>query len=168
MRPLNPGDPLIRLNRVIQLGAVGMALLCLPCTLAADSNTVTITTDAPLNFGSLISSPAAGTETVSSAGAVATTGGTIAFGNSAAPASFTISLDEGKTDYSILLPSSATLTGTGASMRVDAFESTPPSGGRIKAKKGPQTMTVGATLHVGANQAAGSYSGTFTITVTGD
>jgi len=156
------------MDRLTWRGALGVVLLFLPWTLSAAPGALKITNDVPLTFGTLIAGSTAGTVTVSSSGTTTTTGGVIAFGAGAAPASFTISLDKGKTDYSIQLQSSLNLTGTGAPMPVNLVESTPPSGGRIRAKTGDEVMTVGATLHVAANQAAGSYSGTFNVTVTNE
>jgi hypothetical protein len=51
-------------------------------------------------------------------------------------------------------------------MTVDNFTSTPTTSGTLSAA-GAQTIDVGATLNVGANQAAGTYvSGTpFSVTV---
>lgn len=71
--------------------------------------------------------------------------------------------------YTITLPSSAvTLSGTGSTpptMTVDTFTSNPTSTGTLDATLGTSTLNVGATLHVGANQTPGLYSGTFSVTV---
>jgi hypothetical protein len=152
------------MKRLLWRVTLGMAVVALPSSLFAGA--VQITNDVPLNFGSLISGGAAGAMVVSSSGATSTTGGVVAFGAAATPGSFTITIEQGNPNYTILLPSAATLTGTGANMTVDGFESTPGTGGHIRPPAGMQVMTVGATLHVGANQAAGSYIGTFNITVT--
>ena len=161
---LASGDPLIRMNGLMQRGAMVLVLLSLPGTVRAGA--VQITNDVPLAFGSLISGATPGTITITSSGTTSTTGGVIAFGAGAAAASFTISIEKGNPNYSIVLPSSANLIGTGAPMLVDGFESTPGNGGHVRPPTGFQDMTLGATLHVGANQAAGTYSGTFNITVT--
>ncbi len=122
-----------------------------------------------LDFASLLSGITAGSVTVSSSGTRSTTGGASAVGGGFTPASFQVSITQGNPHYSIQLPvGSVTLSGTGGSMLVDTFESTPGGPGFVGFAPGAgfQVMTVGATLHVPANQAAGSYSGTFTVTVT--
>jgi spore coat protein U-like protein len=48
-------------------------------------------------------------------------------------------------------------------MTVDNFSSTPNGTGTLTA--GTQNITVGGTLNVGAAQASGSYTGTFSVTV---
>jgi hypothetical protein len=159
------GDPMIQMNRLIRCGTLGLILLSLPWTLSAAA--VQIKNNVPLTFGNLISGSTSGTVKVSSSGAATTTGGVIAFGGGSAPASFTISIEKGNPHYTIQLSGGTSLVGPGASMPVDLFESTPPAGGgRISPPAGFEDMTVGATLHVGANQAAGMYSGTFDVTVT--
>jgi Domain of unknown function (DUF4402) len=140
------------------------ALLFLPWTLCAAA--IQITNNVPLTFGNLISGTSAGTVNVSSSGATSTSGGVIAFGGGSAPASFTISIPQGNPNYTVLLAISANLTGPGSSMVVDSFETTPAGSGHIRPPTGFQDMTVGATLHVAANQAPGIYSGTFDVTVT--
>ncbi len=65
--------------------------------------------------------------------------------------------------YSITLPSSATLTSGGDTMTVDTF--THDAGGAPTLVFGSDTFNVGATLKVDPNQAVGTYSGTFAVTV---
>jgi hypothetical protein len=152
------------MNGFIRRGAIGVVLLSLPWTLSADD--VTMTNQAGLAFGSLISGSTTGTVTVSSSGATSTTGGVIAFGGGSAPASFSISIDKGYNNYTIQLPGTANLTGPGVSMVVNSFESTPGSGSHSRTTQFV-VMKVGATLSVPANQVAGSYNGTFQVTVHG-
>ena len=64
----------------------------------------------------------------------------------------------------ITLPSTATITSGSNSMVVDHFVSN-PSGQGLLDGTGKQNISVGGTLHVGAAQAIGNYTGTFTITV---
>ncbi len=68
--------------------------------------------------------------------------------------------------YSITLPSSATLTSGGNTMTVDTY--TDDAGATPTLPGGSDTFNVGATLNVGADQAKGSYSGTFLVTVNYD
>jgi len=50
-------------------------------------------------------------------------------------------------------------------MTVGMFTSNPSGAGTLSAG-GNQTLSVGATLNVGAGQATGTYSGIFSVTVT--
>ncbi len=70
---------------------------------------------------------------------------------------------EGNQAYTISLPSSATLTGPGTAMTLDTFTDDNPSPSLPPA--GSETFNVGGTLHVGASQAAGAYSGSISVTV---
>jgi hypothetical protein len=123
---------------------------------------------ADLDFGSMVAGSSAGLVTVSSSGTRATTGGVSTVGGGFTPASFTVSIQQGNPNYAIQLPVGSTnLNGSaGGSMVVDSFESTPGGSGHVPPPIGFEVLTVGATLHVGANQVAGIYSGTFNITVT--
>jgi hypothetical protein len=71
--------------------------------------------------------------------------------------------------FTIDLPRSITIQRTGGSetMTVDAFRSNLSSdcGPGASGCGSPYTLLVGATLHVEANQKAGQYVGTFTVTV---
>lgn len=67
--------------------------------------------------------------------------------------------------YSILLPANDTVTLSSGSntMTLRDFVSNPSGSGILSG--GSQTLNVGATLVVGANQPPGNYSGTYTITI---
>jgi hypothetical protein len=128
-----------------------------------------------MNFGNVAASAALGTVVLAPAG------GRIAGGGVTLPtvigtvtaASFNVS-GQANLTYSITLPAGATTIASGANtMTVDTWLSTPTValGGTLSAL-GAQTLLVGATLHVAASQAAGSYSssnaggsGNFTVTV---
>ena len=78
----------------------------------------------------------------------------------------------GPVHFTVVLPSSITIQriGGGETMTVDRFRSSISSDCAPGAPAGscpgsPYTLMVGATLHVDANQAAGRYIGTFTVTV---
>lgn len=65
--------------------------------------------------------------------------------------------------YTITLPSSVSIgNGAGASMTVNAFTGSQNTGTLVA---GADSFTVGGTLNVAANQAAGEYTGTFSVTV---
>lgn len=82
-------------------------------------------------------------------------------------ASFTVQGQANYT-YAITLPSSVSIydAGNANNMTVSTFMSVPSVAGVLSAS-GSQRLDVGATLHVGAGQAAGNYtSGTpFSVTV---
>jgi hypothetical protein len=127
---------------------------------------ITINKTVDMNFGNLYSA-AAGTVVLDPAGARSITGGvTLAPGGTVTAASFTVGGTPNVT-YSITLPAGATTITSGANtMTVDTWTSTPTPTGTIGGG-GTQTLTVGATLNVGAAQPAGIYvSGTaFDVTV---
>lgn len=135
------------------------------CTVGANS----VTTTRDLSFGAIVSGPA-GLVTVSPAGVRSATGGAVILGTSqfaqAASAEFAVcSATDATVTFS--LPASAAMdrSGGGGTMSVTDFTSNPPSGAMSVTTLGQSTLAVGATLNVGSNQAAGSYSGTFAVTV---
>ena len=99
---------------------------------------------------------------------VSVTGGVVNLGGAPTAASFTVTVPTpGNKSYTIVLPASAILTGPGAAtMTVDTFTSNPPCCAGTVNNTRTEVVTVGATLHVAANQAGGSYSGTATFIVT--
>lgn len=125
-----------------------------------------ITKTADLQFGKFTRS-SAGTVIVTPAGTRSSTGGVTPFGGGVSAAAFDVS-GTPLTVYTITLPASASISdGASHSMAVDTFASTPSGTGSFGAG-GHQTLQVGGTLHVAANQATGSYTGTFDVTVTGN
>jgi hypothetical protein len=128
---------------------------------------IAISKTVDMNFGNVAASAALGTVVLTPAGARSATGGVTlpATAGTVAAASFTVTGTAGYT-YSITLPSTPTTITFGANnMTVDTFTSNPTPTGTLVG--GTSTLTVGATLNVGANQASGVYvSGTpFTVTV---
>jgi len=69
--------------------------------------------------------------------------------------------------FSIVLPADGTVTLTSGSntMPVISFASNPSGSGTLDST-GNKSVSVGATLLVGANQTAGNYTATFPVTVT--
>lgn len=130
-----------------------------------------------LNFGKIIAGTTAGTVTVAPAGGRTVTGGTkTATDLTAKPARFAGKGSSNQTVAIAVLSGVSTLTRTGGTekMTMDTFiiGSTPtatlttvPLAFRISSTTGIFTFPVGATLHVGGNQAPGNYTGTFTITL---
>lgn len=140
---------------------------------ATASTTATIITpiaiekDVDMNFGNIAVSPTlGGTVVLPTSGARTKTGGVtlpVVTGTVSA-ASFTVT-GEGNSTYSITLPSSAiTLTSPSGTMTVENFVSTPSNTGALN--NGSQEVKVGATLNVGAAQAAGTYTNESSLFVT--
>ncbi len=129
---------------------------------------IAITKDVDMNFGNLAVNASTGTVVLTPAGTRSATGGVsflAASPGTVTAASFTVSGLAGAT-YSITLPSGAlTITSGANTMTVDSWTSSPTPTGTLTG--GTETLTVGATLNVGASQAAGTYiSGTpFDVTV---
>ena len=159
------------------LALVGLAalLLCGQSAFAAGSvsatghasatiiTPLTIAESVQLNFGTIAPGTNADTLIVSPSGSPTIGSYLQTAGTPAAAAAFTVN-GQGTLAYAITLPSAAvTLTSGADSMSVDTFVSTPSGSGALAA--GTQTVNVGATLHVGASQAAGSYTGTYSVTV---
>jgi hypothetical protein len=128
---------------------------------------ISISKTVDMNFGNVAVSAVAGTVVLSTTGNRTTSGGVTlpAINGTVKAASFTVNGLSGTT-YTITLPSTATILSSGANnMSVTAFNSTPSSTGLLTG--GTQIVTVGATLTVSANQAAGDYTSAtpFTMTV---
>jgi hypothetical protein len=127
-----------------------------------------------LAFGNVVPSGVAGTLALTAASpTVATAGGGItqpvATPGTRTAAVFTVG-GEGGFTYAITLPSTPqTITGpAAATMTVTAFASSPITTGTLSnalGAAGTETLYVGGTLNVGVNQAAGAYTGTFSVTV---
>jgi hypothetical protein len=127
---------------------------------------ISITAGTALNFGDVVPSGAVGTVTVDPTGLRTSTGGA-SLGNATgvAAGAFTVN-GQGSATYAITLPANGVVTVTSGanSMAVNNFTSSPSGTGALSAG-GSQALTVGATLSVGAAQAAGSYTGTYQVTV---
>lgn len=127
-----------------------------------------------LDFGDIIPGPTAGVVRILPDGTRTVTGGVTVVGNTHQPARFA---GLGSFNQQVLINVSANsiqLTGPGAPMTLSQFEigSTPtailtttPLRFRITSTNGQFNFPLGARLAVGANQAAGNYSGTFSITL---
>ena len=127
-----------------------------------------------LDFGDIVPSASAGTVRIRPDGSRSRTGGVTLVGAGGEPARFA-GLSSFNRQVNISLGSNTIwITGPGTRMRVRNFEigstptailSTAPTRFRITSPLGNYNFPVGATLEVGANQAPGDYSGTFTITL---
>jgi hypothetical protein len=127
-----------------------------------------------LDFGRVIRSSTAGTVTIAPDGTRTKTGGVTLIGTGFQAAEFAgMGTNNQRVDVS-LGANQIFVTGPGAPMRVHTFVigSTPtavltttPRRFRINSPTGIFIFPVGATLDVGANQAPGTYNGTWTITL---
>jgi len=153
----------MRMPPKVAVAVAALGLACL-CTGLAQAQLIGISNTRALAFGELVAGVTSGTAVVSPAGARILTGG-VSAGNSGGitSASFTVTGIPLLT-FAITLPSSAAITAGGNSMTVNTFTSSPSGTGQLSVL-GSQTVTVGATLNVGASQASGSYTGTFSVTV---
>lgn len=125
---------------------------------------IAITKDVDLDFGAF-SALTGGTVVISPAGARSATGAVVLSATDTGnAASFTVT-GQADATYAITLPASATITHTDTvtTMTIDTFTSNPSSTGTLTA--GTETLTVGGTLTVASSQAAGSYTGTFDVSV---
>jgi hypothetical protein len=128
-------------------------------------STVNLITLSGMVFGEISASNMPGTIVLEPGGTRTSTGGaTLNSAVPGGPASFEIIGDTSAT-YIITLPNSVTLSSpNGQSMQVDQFTSLPSETGQLDGG-GRQTLFVGGTLNVGANQLYGDYSGVMTVIV---
>lgn len=119
-----------------------------------------------LNFGTVTRSSTSGTIVVTSAGTRSQGGGaSILSSSSFSPAPFTVT-GENNASFNIALPDDndveLTRDGETEKMEVTGFEH---NSGLVLSGLGVATFSVGATLNLDANQVAGDYSGSFSVTI---
>ncbi|HOV35238.1 MAG TPA: DUF4402 domain-containing protein [Dysgonamonadaceae bacterium] len=121
-----------------------------------------------LQFGKIIAAPTAGQVAIQLDGTRTIAAGNVVLFNQGSDhqaASFKTMGTPGA-GYSLVLPAdgSVSLTRTGGTetMTIEGFVHS--ANGTLDASTGEETFNVGATLNVGANQAPGQYTGTFTVT----
>ena len=162
----------VHLAAAALLGAA--ALLPLPALAATGTGTATATVIVPITISSTqnlafgrFSANTGGTVVIGTDSARSKTG-TLALsstGSTQTAASFNIGGD-GVSTYSITLPADSVVViddGASHTMAVNSFISNPATTGTLTA--GAQVLLVGATLTVASAQVAGSYTGTFSVTV---
>ncbi len=158
----------LRTLLVITIAIIGFTATSFGQSTATGTATATMITpinivkngNGELNFGTLGASGTAGTVEVAPNGTRTPSLGIKAIGGGVTAASFTVSGDGSRT-YSIVLPTApyvlTNTTGTGhETMDVTGFVSDPDGTGTLST--GTQTLNVGATLNVKANQVAGTYT----------
>lgn len=122
-----------------------------------------------LNFGTVLPFGRNGTVTVWENGTHQASNAHIADTNGISTSGFTVS-GVNSAPYAITLPANNTVTLTSNvdpadTMTLTGFRRTGVNDQRVLDANGDATFSVGATLNVGANQPAGTYSGTYTVTV---
>ena len=128
---------------------------------------ISLTKNVDMNFGNVaVQTAAGGTVVLATDGSRTKTGGVTLPNLAGSPTAASFTVDgQGTYTYAITLPSTAlTITSGLNTMTVDTFLSTPSATGQLVA--GTQTLSVGATLNVGAAQAAGTYVSVTPFSVT--
>lgn len=166
---------------ILMMGAVSSQVYAASASTSASANIVaplTITENTALDFGTLVPDTVAQTVTVTAAGAISATGA-IALVSGHSAGNFTVQGTSGES-YIITDPGAVVINSGANNMTVNAWRFTTADcteataaacGGGVTVIPGvapalsTDTMTVGATLNVGANQAAGAYTATFNMTV---
>jgi spore coat protein U-like protein len=132
---------------------------------------IAITNAANLSFGSIAAGATTGTVTVSPNGTRAVAGGAVAAGGTATAAQFNVTGQAGLTYAIDFTGTSATLTSGANNMTfttvsdVTASAITTGNAATGTLAGGAQTIFVGGALSVGANQSAGTYTGTISVAV---
>lgn len=130
---------------------------------------IAITKVADMNFGNIaVSASTGGSVTLGITGTRTTSGSGVtlpATAGTVAAAAFTVS-GEARYTYAITLPSSCTLSdGSGHTMSVSSFASSPSSAGTLSSS-GVESLKVSATMSVAAAQAPGTYTNVNGVPVT--
>ena len=129
---------------------------------------LTLTADSKLDFGQ-IAANTGGTVSVKGDGTVAQTGSLVWTGTRV-PAGFTVTGSKG-VSVLVTLPTAAStlylggVTTSPDKMTLDQFNDDPTGGFQLDAVTGKAKFYVGGRLTVGSAQAAGTYSGTFAVSV---
>jgi hypothetical protein len=126
---------------------------------------ISIEKNADLQFGKIIAGSTAGQVQIQTDGSRTIAAGDVVLFNQGSDhqAAAFKTIGSPNATYSLSFPSSVSLTGpTGSDpMTIEGFVHS--ATGTLSAS-GEETFNVGATLNVGANQAAGEYAGTFSVT----
>lgn len=124
---------------------------------------ISIAKTADLNFGAMIATPAAGKVTLDPAGVRTASGGAVlASAAGVSAAAFGVA-GEPNTSFSVALPASIQIASGANSMTVDTFVT--DAAAYLLDAAGAHPLSVGANLNMAANQPAGLYTGSFSVTV---
>lgn len=127
---------------------------------------LSLTKNVDLAFGGVITDVNGGTVQIpaTSAGTPSYTDLPTQLATTTSAAQFTANGEDGAT-FAITLPESTILTNGDASMTVDNFVSSVGTAG-VQLEDSEKMFYVGAILNIGAAQPAGTYNGSFDVTVT--
>lgn len=166
------------MKQIIKILAIAVVTLSFAGTVQAQTATATsnaaaviiaplsITNTAGLHFGTIMRSAALGTVTVATDGTRSSTGGVTLSALAPLHSVATFDLEgESGNDVIITLPASTTITNGTQTMLVDNFVSDPDDTNPVTLGGTPTVLSVGATLNVAANQASGTYTGTFDVSI---
>jgi hypothetical protein len=137
---------------------------------------ITITKTADLRFGQFVQPTSGGQIDINVGGVVDLTGITPSgltsitqLGTGRGAGAFSVTGQAGRV-YLVTLPPGAetflTRSGGAETMKVSSIRRTGGTANRTLSATGTDTLGLGGTLEVGANQAIGAYTGTITLTVT--
>lgn len=165
---------LIGLDRILVSALVGAGLIAsVPVsatniTARVDANitgAIAASATTGLSFGDVSPGITPGAVTIDTTGFRTSVGGaTLGLGSPVSPAIFQIT-GTPNSSYVITAPAAMSLSnGSSNFMTVDSFTSNPDGTGLLDAGGG-QTLSVGGTLHLDANQPGGSYSGVLEMTI---
>lgn len=134
--------------------------------------TIIVSATVDINFGSVTETGAGGTVTVDTAGARTVGGSVTAITGAGLESNGVISIS-GSTGLPIdlsITPATFTVSDGANTMSVNAFDLDTGAGVTdaitVTLTANPSTFPIGATLNVGAGQAAGTYSGTYVVNAT--
>lgn len=122
--------------------------------------TIAATETQTMNFGTISSAATAGTVTLSPAGARTST---LSYYGTSRPGVFSIT-GEPSTPLTISF-GNGTLSNGANTMTLSNFTTSTTPASSTTDSSGNLTLNVGADLAVGANQASGNYTGTYTVTI---
>ena len=167
-----PATRLLFLMTAAALVAAARAPAADAASAASDASATVITNTTiakltDLEFGGLTPGSSAGTVTVTTSGTRSATGGiTLLLSPAYGAASFTVTKGGGGDSFSVSEPTSATTVtiAHGASTMTVTGCTQSPANGPVSGSS--LALTIGGTLNVAANQQPGSYSGSFSVTVT--
>lgn len=120
---------------------------------------VTLAQDNGIDLGVIASSAAAGTVTLPTGSDTRVCSAAVTCVGTAQRAQFTVSNATSGYNVAITVPASTSLTGAGAPMNLTLV----PSITGFTSTGAPVVFRVGGTLSVGANQVAGTYTGTYSV-----
>ena len=154
-------------KKIAMLGAAVAALASTGANAATQTATaevkiiaaVTLTQNVGLDLGTVASSAVAGTVALPTGSNTRTCSASVTCVGTATRGQFTVAGATATYNVGITVPASTSLTGAGAPMNLTLV----PSMTSFTSTGAAQIFYVGGTLSVGANQVAGTYTGTYNV-----